>query len=162
MHPVIIDFGNVIKTDDSIKGEHTLNFASEYVAPEVNLGKPSPKSDIYSLAKIIQFIKEKTISTNNMNMICFEAFFNRVYEKCIDNNADNRPSISYLYKLYLQTFSFFSKSYIKMLQNDYFDCIDPSAIDLYHINLLNYDKEFLFDLGQLFEQHKDSKKFICC
>ena len=53
---VLIDFDRMISLSKDDDEMHTQDFSSIFVAPEVNFGEPSYKSDIYSLGQMIHYI----------------------------------------------------------------------------------------------------------
>ncbi|KAK8854389.1 hypothetical protein M9Y10_016951 [Tritrichomonas musculus] len=64
---VLIDFDRMIKisSNDENDKERTNDFSSKFIAPEINCGKISFKSDIYSLGMLIDYIMNEGESNND-------------------------------------------------------------------------------------------------
>ena len=94
----IIDFDNMIKYPiDTANNEYTKDFSSVFVSPEVNIGKTSYKSDIYSIGQMIYYIiKEKYPDEETGKDTISLGKFDQIYLMCTNNKYDERPSISEL------------------------------------------------------------------
>lgn len=91
---VLIDFDRMIKISDITNDkECTIDFYSEFVAPEVNSRKISFKNDIYSIGKMILFILD--FDDDNSTGLSDEYIgLYLLAQKMIDENPENRPSLS--------------------------------------------------------------------
>lgn len=90
-NPVIIDFGSSLKEALSKPRQPSANYLRKldsYIAPEIldGTGKPSFSSDIYSFAKMIEFVSKRCVLSVSSNV-----------KAAIDiKNAKMRPSLAIL------------------------------------------------------------------
>lgn len=63
---VVIDFDRMVNQSEK-RVNYTNDLVSEYIAPEVENGEYSDKSDIYSLGQIMKFLKDKIIFDDDLN-----------------------------------------------------------------------------------------------
>ena len=108
--PVLIDFDRMVKINERNKDckieTKTLDFSSNFVAPEVNYGMPSFMSDIYSIGKMIYFImyEEEQKDDKILEIEERDVLIRPIIEKCINKDPTQRPSIYDLYKELFVTF----------------------------------------------------------
>ncbi|KAK8898261.1 hypothetical protein M9Y10_000539 [Tritrichomonas musculus] len=104
---VLIDFDRMIKESETLSDDYqyTKDLQSNFAAPEVNSGKSSFSSDIYSIGKMMQFISTKISQNSSKNKIkVFETFLNQMYDKCTNDDPEKRPDIVGLFSCFLITF----------------------------------------------------------
>ena len=104
----LIDFDRVIKKSDIFDIENlTIDLNSSFIAPEVNLGQPSYKSDIYSIGKMIYYIMNEKNPDNciDAEAICENYTIRLIYEKCTYKDAKCRPFISDILFFFFLIFS---------------------------------------------------------
>ncbi|KAK8838077.1 hypothetical protein M9Y10_036028 [Tritrichomonas musculus] len=109
---ISIDFDRMIKTtngSDDDEYEHTADFGSDFVAPEIGNGIVSDKCDIYSIGQMIKYIIASNETNNNDSQI------EEIYEMCTQENYKQRPSIDELFHLFLS--SYHSKIKSSLLEN---------------------------------------------
>ena len=105
----LFDFDRMVKIDSKIENiEITQNFAHSFCAPEIYSGKSfSYKSDVYSVGKIIDFIFDKEIASDNFNEY---SSMIKMIEKCTLEDETQRPTISELINwFYIDYYSRISK-----------------------------------------------------
>ena len=107
----IIDFDRMVKMSDmNSYDEHTADFQTVYVAPEVNLGEIDFKNDIYSIGQMIYYIMNEKKPCSDNNSMNDEKLFS-IYKRCTDNDRNNRPHvIGILLELYILFPSIISNS----------------------------------------------------
>jgi serine/threonine protein kinase len=91
-NPVIIDFGNCVRAADAkprFPMAKYLRDIDSYIAPEIldGTGKPSPSSDIYSFAKMIDFVSKRCNLT-----------LPSLVKSALASNSGMRPSLADLKK----------------------------------------------------------------
>lgn len=90
---IVIDFDRMNVNTDQIYD----SIDNSYLAPD---DKFTVESDIYSLAKIIQFLFKNELKTEKLTKL------NRMCEQCTQENPKKRPPLSQLiYELYINYFS---------------------------------------------------------
>ena len=98
---VLIDFDRMITITnggDDGEYEHTADFGSDFVAPEIGNGIVSDKCDIYSIGQMIKYIIASNETNNNDSQI------EEIYEMCTQENYKQRPSIDELFHLFLSSY----------------------------------------------------------
>ena len=178
---VLIDFDRLIKTTDLIEDEsRTIDFNSEFIAPEVNTGKYSYECDIYSLGKIIYFIFN--INSKEMSLKKYPTI-EQIYTSCINIDPEKRPPLMKLIDMIYSEFLSYIPKYINKimlhfihLTHDELVCTIKyffgknetiSETDLkklmFLLNLATYQKntEILNMIGNVFENRFESSEIIC-
>ena len=111
---VLIDFDRMIDIHYN-SDDLTRDFASYYIAPEIENGEISDKSDIYSLGKMIYYIINETDLRDGeiirKNDFIFYSDLLSIINECLDLYPKKRPSAN---KLFLSVLS----QYIEILCNN--------------------------------------------
>ncbi|KAK8883485.1 hypothetical protein M9Y10_042577 [Tritrichomonas musculus] len=111
---VLIDFNRMIKLSN--EGIQTNDFTAGFSAPEIQFGKATEKSDVYSLGQMIYFIINEEIPQKEKKFKKMEIKYQKIYEMCTDINPEKRPSI---FKLFCEIFLivYNNEIYISLLEN---------------------------------------------
>ena len=93
---VLIDFDRMLKSNEEFRMEHTVDFSSDFAAPEINEGKNTEKCDIYSLGMMIYYIMTSKMPTkeNREKYQISEQYqkIKEIYEICISDDPEKRPT----------------------------------------------------------------------
>ena len=105
---VLIDFDRMVLNDEiNDEKQRTIDFNSIFAAPEINYGEVIFENDIYSIGQIIYFIINEKSPSHSKKTKIFEKNieFRQIYYRCTSENIKNRPSISQLIEIFLNSFN---------------------------------------------------------
>ena len=91
---IVIDLDRMIKEENNDPENNTKDFSSAFVAPEIQTGKTTKKSDIYSIGKIIFFLLMNSKSNSEFYLNNKEII--DIYNICANKRPELRYSISEL------------------------------------------------------------------